>query len=505
MAKDSLTQQTISGIFWQSSRAGANIVLRALILIMLARHLPAQDFGLVAAAMVVATVAQAFTQIGVTKALVQMLTLTEQHVRSAFALSVFMGSGAAVLLIFGAPAFAAPFHMIGLEPIIRVLSVLLLLNSIAAVPAALLDRARRFKISSMLELSAFVIAFGGIGLLLAIAGYGVWALVMAEVSQGLVRMLLYLVIERPPIGFWPNRSCLGDLLFIGSGFSAGQIGNLVATQIDYLIVGRLLGAEALGLYNRAYQFLMLPAQLVGTATQTVLFPSIASIQDQPERIARAFLRGVGVIAMATLPMSGVLIVLAPELVDVTLGERWHGMVLPFQLLASTLMFRTSYKVSDSVSLAMGSMYRRAWRQWVYAGAVVIGAVLGANWGLPGVAIGVGAAIVVNFLIMLQLALQITRVSASHVLAIHLRHLMAALPIVFTDVVVVAFLRAREAADVLVLLVGLFAAALTSALMWWKCRWAFGEDGKWLHAVADDRLAPLRARIRNSLRRKSTQN
>lgn len=492
MDKNSLTQQTLSGFFWHSGVAGTNFVIRALVLILLARYLTAYDFGVVAAAMMVALLTQAITESGVGKALVQRPTLTEQHFRSGFAISFYISLGAATLLLLAAPLLAAAVGITAVEPIVRFFSLLLLLNGIAAVPMAMLQRQRRFRLSSIIELTAFAIGYGGVGLLLTFAGLGVWALATAQVMQGLLRTILYLLAARPPVSFLARWAAAKDLYRTSSGYSFGKIGNLVATQVDYFIVGRLLGAEALGLYSRAYQFLMLPAQLVGTASQTVLFPSIASIQDQPERVARGFVRVLGVIAMITLPLSAVLMVLAPELVVVTLGSHWAEMVAPFQILIATLIFRTSYKISDSLALALGAMYPRALRQWVYAGAVAGGALAGAHWGLAGVAVGVGAAVVVNFLMMTQLALRLTGVSASQIVWVHIRHVLAALPVLVTVALAVGFARSEELGDPAVLAVGSTTAAASFMLMWWRCRWIFGEDGKWAHSMAVSRLPRRRS-------------
>src|SRR5205085_2202322 len=109
---------------------------------------------------------------------------------------------------------------------------------------------------------------------------------------------------------------------------------------------RWLGAGPLGLYSRAYNFLMVPTTLFGTVVDKVLFPAMAHIQGDTKRLTRAFRRSLAIVAMVTLPVSVVLVVLAPELVTLVLGQRWSGMIVPFQVLAGTMLFRTSYKMSD---------------------------------------------------------------------------------------------------------------------------------------------------------------
>jgi PST family polysaccharide transporter len=326
-----------------------------------------------------------------------------------------------------------------------------------------------------------------IGIALTFSGFGLWALACAQIAQVSSRTILYLLAAPPAMTLRPDRQELNDLLHVGSGFSLGQIANLVATQVDNFIVGRMLGAEPLGLYSRAYQFLMLPAQLLGTAAQTVLFPSIAAIQDQPERVARACLRAIGVVAMVTLPLSGVLAVLAPELVHVALGKRWVGMIPPFQILVLSLMFRTSYKISDSVALAFGAMRPRAARQAAYAVAVALGSMVGSAWGLTGVAAGVALAVVLNFFMMLQLALKLTGIPAAQVAAVHFRHALVSVPMVAVAYLATVLDRNMHLHDLWVLILGCGAAGAVAAILWWRFRWVFGDDAEWAHAQAMSRL------------------
>ena len=482
-------------MLWQSSVAGSSLIVRALVLIVLARHLPAHDFGIVAAASVMATVAQTVTQIGLSKTLIQRLTLEERHIRTALGMSLAAGTISTALFALAAPILAAPFRMEGLEAVLELMAVLLLLNALTAVPLAMIHRARKFRNSSVIDLVSFAIGYGAVGLVLALHGFGYWSLAIAEVCQAALRMALYLAVARPGFAFWPDRQSFRELVQSGPAFSAGQIGNLVAREVDNVIVGRMLGAEALGLYSRAYQFLMLPAQMVGSAAQIVLFPSLAAIQDQPKRVARAFERALGIVAMPTIPASGVLMVLAPELVVVTLGPNWREMTVPFQILIATLLFRTSCKISDSVLLATGSMRQRAWRQWIYAGAVTIAAIVGARWGLEGVAAGVAASVILHFFLLLRLALQRTGVSAMRVLNLHMCHTLAGLPVIAGSAIAVTAARAALWHPALVLATGLAVAAMIFSIMWWRCRWAFGADGKWAHSLAASRVAPLVARYR----------
>lgn len=493
MARKSLTHEAVDGVAWQTIAIGANVVLRALILILLARTLDAAAFGIIAAAMVVMNISEKLSQIGVGRVLVQELELKADDIRNAFAISLWTGILATLVIGLAAPLFVALFRIDGVDDFIRYLSITLLLNNLAAVPAGLLQRARRFKAAGLVELGSYVFGYGVIALPMAAMGFGAWSLAIAQGAQVASRALALFVLATPKVRLWPEWARCGHLLSSGTGFSAGQVGNFVATQVDYLVVGRFLGAEALGFYNRAYQFLMLPTQLFGAAVSAVLFPTVASIQDQPERVARAFLRALGVIAMFTIAASGVLIILAPELVRFVLGPRWAPMTIAFQILVSTLLCRTSYKICDAVTLAMGSMNQRALRQWIYAGAVAAGAFAGTRWGIIGVSVGVGAAVVLNFLLMLQLAMKVTSLELAPVVQVHLKQLFAGTVLAVPTWLFAYYARSWGMADFAILLLGGTVAALTALLLWFCWRGLYGEPGEWLAQVVHSRLLSSRRR------------
>jgi PST family polysaccharide transporter len=193
-------------------------------------------------------------------------------------------------------------------------------------------------------------------------------------------------------------------MYFSGGFTIAKVANQVAQQGDYLVVGRFLGATQLGYYGRAYNLMSAPAAGIGTVLDAVLFPVMARVQNESQRLAAAYRRGIALITLVVLPPSALLVLLAPEVVHVVLGPRWSPMIVPFQILGAGMLFRTASKLGDSLTRATGAVYRRAWRQIVYAALVVGGAIVGQRWGITGVAWFVLGALAVNFLLMAQLSL-----------------------------------------------------------------------------------------------------
>ena len=153
-------------------------------------------------------------------------------------------------------------------------------------------------------------------------GFGAWALVGALVTQHLTRAVALLVGQPHPK--WPllERQAIADLLFFGGGFTLARVCNFLAGQVDKLIVGRFLGAQALGIYALASQLMTAPAVIFGQILDRVLFPTMALVQQEQARLARAYRSGVAACALFTIPAGLILAIIAPELVFVLLGTGW---------------------------------------------------------------------------------------------------------------------------------------------------------------------------------------
>jgi PST family polysaccharide transporter len=185
---------------------------------------------------------------------------------------------------------------------------------------------------------------------------------------------------------------------------------VLSQQGDNLIVGRWLGPAVLGIYGRAYSLMVLPATVFGKIVNRVLFPVMAQVQDEPDRLAGAYERALAVVGLVSLPVSAFLWVVAPEFIPVLLGPAWSAVVLPFRLFTFGLLFRMSSKISDACTKAAGAVYSRAVIQGVYAILVILGALIGQRWGVGGVAVAVSIAMGINWLAMAWLGRSVTGLS-----------------------------------------------------------------------------------------------
>jgi PST family polysaccharide transporter len=242
----------------------------------------------------------------------------------------------------------------------------------------------------------------------------------------------------------------------------------------------------------------LPTALIGDVLDKVLFPTLSRVQDDVRRLGAAYLQGTAFLALITLPAGIVAALLAPDLVPVLFGPRWEGLVPAFQVLALGMMFRTGYRMSDSLSRATGKVYRRAWRQWLFAALVFLGAWVGHYRGLTGVATGVLIAFFINYLSMAQLSLGVTGISWGRFARSQLPALWLGVLVGGATLAATTTARYLELSHVLGLVAG-SVVALVSALLaiWLVPSLALGEHGmrvtSTLRNYLETRLHPLGAR------------
>lgn len=413
-----LTEHAFSGFIWMMMGSAAQVTLKIGVLAVLARLVSPQVFGVMSIAIMVVDFSKMFTHMGVGPALVQRLDLEERHLTSGFTLSLAMGVFFALVLVLTAPFLAVFFKMPELVDVLRVIALIFLIDSFTLIAQALMQRNMRFKMAVAFEVLSYALGYGAVGIFLAYQGWGIWALVCASLAQALLFTVLLVWAQPFPKRLGFDTNAIKDLLFFGGGFTIAKIGNYFATQGDNLVVGKTLGAGPLGIYGRAYQFMVMPAGLFGNALDRALFPAMAKVQDDKARLNKAFLTGVGLIALIAIPISFMIVFLAKEIVMILLGPKWLDVVVPFQILGASLLFRMSYKMSESLARATGAVYRRAWRQFIYAALVLGGSYVGHYWGLEGVAFGVAIALVINFFLMAHLSIQLTNGKWIDFLGVH---------------------------------------------------------------------------------------
>lgn len=453
------------GFMWIFSGAVGQNLAQFLSLIILARLLTPSDFGVVSAALIVVNFLKIFTELGVGPAIVQKQDLSDDDIGTANTLSVLMGVSFFFILFFSSNAIASFFRMDDLVRVIQAMSFVLLISGPSVVAQGVLQRDLRFKVIGLVGLSCYMVSNIFVAVPLALMGYGVWALVVAQIVQAAVLLgILIIMIPKTRLYCFSFESAK-NILNYGFGQTLGRLANFIANQGDNIVVGRVMSAESLGVYGRAYQLMTMPANLIATVLDKVLFPIMSRMQNENDRLVNAYVGLTSLIAAVSIPISVFIYLFADNIVGILLGDQWEEVGVLLMVFSTVMVFRMNYKLSDSLSRAKGSVYRRAWRQTVYAGSVFLGAFIGHYSGLLGVSIGVSIAILVNFLLMLHLSRSLIGFQWADIIGVYVKHLLFSSILFLFLGFLKRYILSGVSNDFAVIFIALLAAVLFMVAIW----------------------------------------
>jgi len=321
--------------------------------IALARLLSPDDFGLVALVMVFIALANVFVQSGLNTALVQKKNADNVDFSTVFYASILIALFFYGLLFFTAPVIAEFYN--GREiiiPVIRVLGLTLLLGSLNSVQAAYIERNMMFKKLFYRSVGAIIPA-GLFGVALAFAGFGIWALVGQQLLNSFLMcaIMWFTVKWRPSLVFSFER--FRKLFSFGWKLLVSALLDTGYRNIRDLVIGKLFSATDLGYYNRGDQFPRIIISNINSSIQSVLLPSLSTVQDDRERLKQLVRRSIKTSAFLILPMMAGLAAVAEPLVLVVLGEKWLPAVPFIQICCFSYAFWPIHTTNLSAINAVG--------------------------------------------------------------------------------------------------------------------------------------------------------
>jgi len=353
--------------------------------VLLARLLQPEDFGLLGMATVFTGFAMLLNDVGVSGALVQRREIEERHLSSMFWLNQLVGLALCLLTVALAPLLARFFATPELARVLSVLSLLFVAGALGIVQQCLLVRAMDFRRLALIETLAVLFA-GATAVALAWAGAGVWALVAQLLLVPLATSGgLWLASHWRPKRIF-ERAALRDLVPFGLRVAGFNGVNYLARNLDYLFVGKFLGAAALGFYTLAYRLMVYPLQAVSSSVSRVSFPAFSRVAGQPEALRAGFLKMTKGVSLVSFPMVLGIFAIAPEFVAFVYGEKW----LP---TADLLRILCAAGLVQSIGSTAGAVYQAIDRPDVQlrmallnASLTAVALAVGVRWGLLGVAI-----------------------------------------------------------------------------------------------------------------------
>ncbi len=319
-----------SAIGWSYLLSAGRLGSSVAVTFLLAKLLGPTEFGLLAMATVFITVAQTIIQQGLVAAIVQRDRLTPEHLDAAFVVLVLAGLGIGLLTAAASPLWALLNRAPELTTICIALSPLVLLQGLSIVPEAVLRRELQFRAIAIRTLLAAVLS-GAVGVILAFAGAGIWALVaqqLVNAAAGLV--VLWLVCPWRP-SRRPKLGAIRDLWAFSAHSANAGLGLMLSSKVDIIFTGLFFGPVATGIYRLAARLPDMMVDVTVRSIQQVALPSLSRRQRDRAGFAAHLneLQHLG--AIAGLPVLGVLAATADPLVEL-LGSQWAGTAVPLRLL-----------------------------------------------------------------------------------------------------------------------------------------------------------------------------
>lgn len=382
------------GLGARAARGGAvtlvgqllRIIVQMGAVVVLARLLSPDDYGLVAMVLIIVGVGEIFRDFGLSSAAIQAPSLSVRQRDNLFWINAAIGLALSVVVLVLSPAFAALFGPRQLLHIIQVLSATFLINGLTTQYRASLNRQMKFK-----QLAVADVSTQALGLAVAIAcaalGAGYWALVAQQLSAALSLFVCLAIFGRWIPGRYSRGVEMKGFLRYGWNLMATQIVGYVTNNIDTIVVSFRFGPGPLGFYNRAFQLLMNPLGQVRNPTTSVALPVLAGLRDDVERAGTFIRKGQLALGYSMVAGLGLAAGAASPLVNLFLGPQWRPVVPVFVLLALAGIFQTLAFVGYWVYLSRGltaELFRYSLLQLVIK-AVCIG--VGSMWGIVGVAAG----------------------------------------------------------------------------------------------------------------------
>jgi O-antigen/teichoic acid export membrane protein len=378
-----LRPRVLSGLAWKGLSLGLAYATQFVVVIVLAHLLTPREFGLAGMVMVFSSLVARVPDLGLGAALVQRKHLDDDDRSTAFWVSSGVGAALTLVCVAIAPAVAHFYGEPEVKALFAVFSIAFVLEGIATTQGSLLMREMNFR-SLEVRMMAATLVGAAVGITVAVAGGGAWAIVLQSLTSTAVGALLlwFFSTWRPRFSF--SRASARKLGRFGANVFGSRLLLLVRGNVDNLLVGRYLGAAALGAYALAYNMMLIPLNRLGTPIQDVFYPAIAQLRDR-ERIALAWLRANKLIVVFAAPAMLGLLVVAPDFVRVLFGPQWDRAVPVLQILTYVGLLQALQLLNMTVLQSVDHTHVLL-HYWVTVSvASLVAFIVGLHWGIVGVA------------------------------------------------------------------------------------------------------------------------
>lgn len=345
-------KSVFSNFIWRfAERSGAQLVT-FIVSIVLARLLMPEDYGTIALVTVFTAIMQVFVDSGLSTALIQKKDADDLDFSSVFYFNFVICIFLYLVMFFAAPLIAAFYKMPELTPVVRVISLTIVISGVKGVQQSYVSRNMLFKRFFYATLGGTIFS-AFLGIAMAYAGFGVWAIIAQQLSNTAIdTLILWITVKwRPKLIFSWER--LKGLLGFGWKMLCSALLDTVYNNLRSLLIGKVYSSADLAYYNEGDKFPKLIVTNINTSIDSVLLPAMSKEQDDKDRVKNMTRRSIMVSCYIMAPLMIGLACCARNVVTVVLTEKWLPCVFFLQIFCITYMFFPIHTANLNAIKAMG--------------------------------------------------------------------------------------------------------------------------------------------------------
>lgn len=349
---ESLKHKTVKGVGWSFADNISSSGVSFLVGLVLARLLTPAEYGIMAMIAIFIAISNSIIDSGFSNALIRKTDIKRIDYNTVFFFNLVVGVILYVLLYFCAPSISSFFNEPILIPVTRVIGLVLIINSLGIIQRTIMVREIDFRTQTKISLIASL-SSGGIGIVMAFYGYGVWSLVGQQVSRQLLNtVFLWLYSAWRPVCEFSTDS-FKCLFGFGSKLLLSGLLDTLYKNIYYIVIGRFYSSAQLGQYTRAEQFNTIFSSNLTSVVQRVSYPVLSSIQDEPERLREAYRRVIKTTMLISFACMLGLAAVAKPLILLLIGEKWLVSVSYLQIICFAGMLYPLHAINLNILQVKG--------------------------------------------------------------------------------------------------------------------------------------------------------
>lgn len=345
-------KRAATGVFWSAIERISTIGIQFVLNIVIARILSPSDYGLIGMLTIFLQISQCLIDGGFSSALVQRKNRTSTDYGTVFIFNIVLSTALYIIIYICAPLIAEFYKLATLQPVLRVVGLILIISSLSNVQRTIFTINVDFKTQSYVSISGAIVS-GVVGIVMAVSGFGVWALVAQTLVNGIITTILFWLFSKTRFSLTFDRTSFNRLGAFGVKLMLSNLLNTTYDNLYALFIGKKYSAHDLGYYSRADQFAVFPSRTLADIITRVSYPVLCQYQYNKKELSLSYTSFLTLSCYIIFPIMIGLSVLSKPLIIVLLTEKWLPTATMMSILALDGLWSPINKINLSLLQAVG--------------------------------------------------------------------------------------------------------------------------------------------------------